>query len=126
MVELSRIQKIAIWFLKKFYPEQFSYFTVKYEGIYDLHIEKFLCATTNARREGGPLGWTTFPHGFSEEVIESLRDNRHLNGHVDNGLLLVPIISKTVRVKSSLITSNLIDRDNIPDFTNATEFRVSA
>jgi hypothetical protein len=113
MIKINWYKRIALWYLRRNNPELFEVHTIELEGLYDVHMEKFLFSLTGkARREGGPLRWIDNAYGFNEEGITLLRGNRYLRSHVDNGLWIVPVIKTTEVHEEKPLSSKTLETKN--------------
>ena len=116
------VYRLAVWWIKRFGPELITHTSRELEGLYNPHLEKYLYTTTLPMKNGGPLGWSTEPFGFTDDGIDALHKHPTLQMHVDTGLMKVPLTVNISKVKTSLITSEEFERSVMPDFVNAVKF----
>lgn len=120
MIKLSLRKRFAIWVLRKTDPDQILLCEYELTGIYNSKCDRYLYSLTESRNRGGPLGWSEHPFGFTEEGMREVLTSRHLSSY--DGIFMIPVTVITERLKTSLITTEEISRDHIPDFTEAIEF----
>ena len=117
------IGPLRLWVTKTFAPEALKEYTREEWGIYNSQTDKWLLNLTGRpRREGGPLEWCNDPHSFNDEAIRTFKENRHLRQWDDDMLWLVPITVNTTRVKTSAVTTEIVESSRTPDFTECVPF----